>query len=232
MEEVSGVDLDWFWRGWFYSTDHVDISLDRVIEGTFDTENPEIENALARAEEAGQPESLTQVSNREAGIETYAERNPEVVDFYSRNDQHTITNRQREAYAATLEELEEWETEILNSNERIYYLDFTNEGGVVMPIILEFTFADGSTDLVRIPAEVWRYDPRHVTWTYMTDREVTQVELDPLWETADADRTDNFYPPRIEPTRLEVYRSSDDNTTMMDDMDLRVTRDSIRTRPQ
>lgn len=232
MEEVSGVDLDWFWRGWFYSTDHVDISLDRVIEGTFDTENPEIENVRARAEEAANPESLTQASNREAGISTYAERNPEVVDFYSRNDQHTVTNRQREAYADTQEELEDWEAEILNSNERIYYLDFTNEGGVVMPIILEFTFADGSTEMVRIPAEVWRYDPHHVTWTYMTGREVTQVELDPLWETADADRTDNFFPPRIEPTRLEVYRSEDDNETMMDDMDVRVTRESVRTRPQ
>jgi hypothetical protein len=232
MEEVSGVDLDWFWRGWFYSTDHVDISLDRVIEGSFDTENPEIENARERAEEAERPESLTQVSNREAGIATYAERNPEVVEFYSQNDRHTITNRQRETYETLQEGLEEWEAEILESDERIYYLDFTNEGGVVMPIILEFTFADGSTEIVRIPAEVWRYDPQHVTWTYMTDREVVQVELDPLWETADADRTDNYYPPRIEPTRLEVYRSSSDNDTMMDDMDLRVTRDSVRTRPQ
>ena len=65
-----------------------------------------------------------------------------------------------------------------------------------------------------------------------TDREVVSVELDPLHETADADRSDNFFPPRIEPTRLEVYRSSSDNDTMMDDMDQRVTRDSIRTRPQ
>ena len=232
MEEVSGVDLDWFWRGWFYSTDHVDISLDRVIEGTLDTENPEIENARERSILAERPESLTQVANREAGISTYASRNPEVIDFYSRNDQQTVTNRQREAYERLRGELEDYEAEILASDTRVYYLDFTNEGGVVMPIILEFTFADGSTEIVRIPAEVWRYDPREVTWTYVTDREVVQVELDPLWETADADRTDNYYPPRIEPTRLEVYRSSSNNSTMMDDMDLRVSRDSVRTRPQ
>ena len=105
--------------------------------------------------------------------------------------------------------------------------NFTNEGGVVMPIILEFTFADGTTDLVRIPAEVWRYDPRNVTWTYVTDRQVVSVELDPLRETADADRTDNYYPPRIEPTRLELYRSSSNPSSMMDDMDQRVTHAAI-----
>lgn len=232
MEEVSGVDLDWFWRGWFYSTDHVDISLDRVIEGTINTEDPVIENARERDADDADPESLTQANNRESGIATYASRNPEVVDFYSRNDAHTVTNRQREAYDDLREELEDWEAEILDGEARIYYLDFTNEGGVVMPIILEFTFADGSTEMVRIPAEIWRYNPDHVTWTYMTDREVVSVELDPLHEIADADRSDNFFPPRIEPTRLEVYRSSSDNQTMMDDMDQRVTRDGIRTRPQ
>ncbi len=233
MEEVSGVDLDWYWRGWFYSTDHVDISLDRVFEGSFNTENPEIENALAAAEADAAPESLTQASNRDAGLSTYASRNPEVIDFYSRTDANAVTNRQREAYERLQGELDEWEAAILNSDERIYYLDFTNEGGVVMPIILEFTFADGGTEMVRIPAEVWRYDPDHVTWTYMTDREVVSVELDPLWETADADRTDNYFPPRIEPTRLEVYRSSNSaSSNMMGDMDQRVSRDSVRTRPQ
>ena len=232
MEEVSGVDLDWFWRGWFYSTDHVDISLDRVIEGNFNTENPEIENMLARAQAANDPESLTQASNRADGISTYASRNPEVLDYYSENDSFTVTNREREAYESLREELEDWEAEILDSGDRVYYLDFTNEGGVVMPIILEFTFADGSTDLVRIPAEVWRYDPHSVTWTYLTDRQVVSVELDPLWETADADRTDNYFPPRIEPTRLELYRSSSSPSSMMADQDLRVTRDSVRTRPQ
>ena len=203
-----------------------------MIEGTFNTENPEIENARERAEDDAGPESLTQAGNREAGIAYYEARNPEVVDFYSRNDEHTVTNREREAYDSFREELEDWEAAIVDSDERIYYLDFTNQGGVVMPIILEFTFADGGTEIVRIPAEVWRYNPDNVTWTYMTDREVVSVELDPLHETADADRSDNFFPPRIEPTRLEVYRSSSDNDTMMDDMDQRVTRDSIRTRPQ
>jgi hypothetical protein len=233
MEEVSGVDLDWFWRGWFYSTDHVDISLDRVVEGTYSTEDPQIENARDRAEHAANPESLTQVRNRAEGIETYADNNSEVVDFYSRNDQFTVTNRDTEGYESTVEDLEDWQSDILDSDERIYYLDFTNEGGVVMPIILEFTFANGSTEIVRIPAEVWRYNPDHVTWTYYSDREVVSVELDPLWETADSDRSDNYFPPRIEPSRLELYRSdSGAATNRMGDMDLQVSRDSVTTTDQ
>lgn len=232
MEEVSGVDLDWFWRGWFYSTDHVDISLDRVIEGSLNTHDPAVENARERGEIAELPESITQRRNREAGLTTYASRNPEVVDFYSANDAQTVTARQREAAATYRTELEPWEAAILASGERVYYLDFTNQGGVVMPIILEFTFADGGTEMVRIPAEVWRYDPRNVTWSYLTTREVVSVELDPLLETADADRSDNYFPPRIEPTRLELYRAETPASNMMADQDRRVTRESIQSRPE
>jgi aminopeptidase N len=232
MEEVSGVDLDWFWRGWFYSTDHVDISIDRVIEGTLNTENPEIENALEAQIEAERAESLTQVRNRENGLSTYADSNPEVIEFYSRTDRHAVTNRQREAYERFRDGLEEYEEEIIDRGDRFYYVDLSNQGGVVMPVILEFTFANGETDLVRIPAEIWRYNPVNTTWVYRTQREVVSVELDPLWETADADRTDNYYPPRIEPTRLEMYRSSSSTSNMMDDMDRRVTRDDIQDRPE
>ena len=232
MEEVSGVDLDWFWRGWFYSTDHVDIAITSVFEGTIDTENPQVENARRRAEDRADPESLTQVRNREEGLATYAERNPEVLDFYSANDPFTTTNRERERYDRTVEGLEPWQREQLEYDGHIYYLTFENQGGVVMPIILEFTFDDGSTEMVRIPAEIWRYNPETVTWSYMSERQVTQVELDPLWETADVDRSDNYFPPRIEPSRIEIYRSSGDNSNMMGDLDQRVSRDSIQPRQE
>ncbi|MHA6288608.1 M1 family metallopeptidase [Maricaulis sp. CAU 1757] len=232
MEEVSGVDLDWFWRGWFYSTDHVDIALDRVIVGEFNTENPEIENARSRAEAEALPESRTQLANRREGLSTYADSNPEVIDFYSRNDTHTVTNRQREAYESGREEMEDWQAEILDSDFKVYYFDFSNRGGVVMPIILRLSFANGSEEIVRIPAEVWRYNPDQVTWTYTDERSLTAVELDPFHEIADADRSNNHFPPRIEPSRLDVYRSSRDNSNMMDDMDLRVSRDSVETRSE
>ncbi|WP_412546018.1 M1 family metallopeptidase [Maricaulis sp. MIT060901] len=233
MEEVSGIDLDWFWRGWFYSTDHVDISIDNVTEGMFNTENPEIENALDRASDESRGESRTQAYNMAEGIRFYADDNPEVVDFYSSRDVHTVTNREREAYERFRDGLEDYERDILDSGDRIYYIELSNLGGVVMPVILEFTFANGNTETVRIPAEVWRYDPANITWSYITDQEVVSVELDPLFETADADRSNNHYPPRIEPTRLELYRSGQGSrSNMMSDMDLRVSRDSIETREE
>ncbi|MBO6846531.1 MAG: M1 family metallopeptidase [Maricaulis sp.] len=233
MEEVSGMDLDWFWRGWFYSTDHVDISIDNVTEGTFNTQDPEIENARERALDAERGESRTQAHNIAEGIRFYSDDNPEVVDFYSTRDRHTVTNRERETYERFRDGLEDYEREILDSGDRIYYIELSNQGGLVMPVILEFTFANGETELVRIPAEVWRYNPANITWSYITDRQVVSVELDPLYETADADRTDNHYPPRIEPTRLELYRSGQGSSSnMMSDLDRRVTRDSIRTRSE
>lgn len=229
MEEVSGVDLDWFWRGWFYSTDHVDIAIDAVTEGTVNTEDPEIENLRERAEFE---RSLTERRNLEAGLEYYETLNPETQDFYSANDPYTVTVRERETYEEMRGELEPFEAEALDYEGYVYFLQFSNEGGVVMPIILEMTFEDGTTEQVRIPAEIWRYDPNQITWTYLSEKPLTQVELDPDLETADADRSDNFFPRRIEPSRLEVYRGGEAAENMMEEMDLMITRDSLEPRPQ
>ena len=233
MEESSGVDLDWFWRGWFYSTDHVDIAITSVTEGTVNTENPEIENPLDRQREADGANSTTLQNNIDEGLAFYEAENPEVQDFYSANDPHVITNRQREAYEELRNgDLPQHEADALDYDGYVYFVNLENQGGVVMPVILEFTFADGSTDEVRIPAEIWRFNPDSAIWRYISDKQVVSVELDPHLETADADRTDNYYPAQIQPSRLEVYRDTSRSSSLMDDMDLRVERDSIRTRDQ
>ena len=233
MEESSGVDLDWFWRGWFYSTDHVDIAITSVTEGTVNTENPEIENDLERQREADASNSTTLQNNIDEGIVFYEDENPETQDFYSANDPHIVTNRQREAYESLRDsDLPEHEVAALDFDGYVYFVNLENQGGVVMPVILEFTFADGGTDEVRIPAEIWRFNPDSAIWRYITDKQVVSVELDPHLETADADRTDNYYPPQIQPSRLEVYRNTSSPSSLMDDMDLRVERDSIQTRDQ
>ena len=233
MEESSGVDLDWFWRGWFYSTDHVDIAITSVTEGTVNTEDPEIENALDRQRDADTSNSTTLQNNIEEGLAFYENENPEVQDFYSANDPHVVTNRQREAYEGLRDgDLPEHEAAALDYDGYVYFVNLENQGGVVMPVILEFSFADGSTDEVRIPAEIWRFNPDSAIWRYITDKQVVSVELDPHLETADADRTDNYYPPQIQPSRLEVYRNTSSPSSLMDDMDLRVERDSIQTRDQ
>jgi len=140
MEEASGIDLDWFWRGWFYTTDHVDIALDSIYEMTMDTENPDIDFARQREIEKALPPSVFVEANRDAGMQTWVERNLDVRDFYDENDQFTVTNVERNRYNNFLNGLEGWERETLDraidENLNYYILEFSNVGGLVMPIIL------------------------------------------------------------------------------------------------
>lgn len=211
MEEASGIDLDWFWRGWFYTTDHVDIALNRVYEMRLDTENPDIDYARQREIEKALPPSVLVERNRAEGLQTWVERNPDVRDFYDDNDQFTVTNVERNRYNTFLEGLEDWERAVLDravSEDRNYYiLEFANEGGLVMPIILEVAYADGSKEELRLPAEIWRRSPHQVKKLLVTDKQVTSVVVDPLQETADVNIENNFYPRRIIPSRIESFKA-------------------------
>ena len=212
MEEASGIDLDWFWRGWFYTTDHVDISLERVYQMEMNTENPDIDFAREREDDKAFSPSLFSERNRDAGMRTWVERNTDVRDFYDENDEFTVTNKERNAYNSFLEGLEDWEREVLDkavSEERNYYLvEFANKGGLVMPIILDVEYADGAAEQIRYPAEIWRKSPKMVKKLLVTEREIVSLTIDSGMETADADIENNFYPRRLVPSRIESFKSS------------------------
>ena len=212
MEEASGIDLDWFWRGWFYTTDHVDISLERVYQMQMNTENPDIDFAREREDDKAFSPSLFSERNRAAGMRTWVERNPDVRDFYDENDEFTVTNKERNAYNSFLEGLEDWERETLDkavNEDRNYYLvEFANKGGLVMPIILDIEYADGVTEQIRYPAEIWRRSPKAVKKLIVTEREIVSLTIDPHMETADADIENNFYPRRLVPSRIESFKAS------------------------
>jgi len=212
MEEASGVDLDWFWRGWFYTTDHVDISLDRVHKLRLDTRDPDIDFDRRHQEEMDKPPSITVERNRQER-ELWTEGNPDVTDFYDENDRFTVTNEDRNAYREWLAGLEDWEREAMEravAEDRNYYvLEFSNLGGLVMPIILKLTYADDSTEMLRIPAEIWRRTPKQVSKLIVTDKALEQVVVDPLLETADVDVENNHYPRRIVQSRLEAFKEEE-----------------------
>lgn len=212
MEEASGVDLDWFWRGWFYSTDHVDISLDRVYQMRLDTENPDIDFQRLREAEEAKPASVFVERNKAEGKRSWVDINPNVRDFYDDNDYFTVTNKDRNAYQSYLEGLDDWERAVLDraleEDHNYYVLDFSNVGGLVMPIILKIEYVDGSSEELRIPAEIWRRDPQFVSKLVVTEKEVTSIVVDPKWETADVDIENNYYPRRIIPSRIETFKSS------------------------
>ena len=97
----------------------------------------------------------------------------------------------------------------MSDGNNYYELQFSNIGGLVMPIILEFEYTDGSKEVVRIPAEIWVQNSESITKVFILDKEVARVTLDPLLETADVDRNNNYWPPRMEPTRFELYKAKD-----------------------
>ncbi len=228
MEDASGVDLDWFWRGWFYSTDHVDIAIADVREYQISNPDPDVEYAERRTlDEDVHPEALTYARNREEGRETYVERNPGLSDFYNDNDAFTVSNADRNAFAAAMAGegaagLANWERTALEraveAGEYVYFVDFANEGGLVMPLPLEITFEDGETEFRMLPAEIWRRNHREVTRLFIEPRRIVSIELDPRREIADADLSDNHFPRQITRSRLEVYRETSTERNLMRDM--------------
>lgn len=204
------MDLDWFWRGWFYTTDHVDLSIDRIWKLRLDTKDPDIDFERRRQEEKDKPYSLIVERNR-AERPLWIEENPDIRDFYDENDRFTVTNKERNEYREFLQELEDSEKAALEravaEDKHYYVLEFSNLGGLVMPLLLQLTYAEGDSEMMRIPAEIWRRDFRSVKKLIVTDRELKQVVIDPRWETADVDTENNHYPRRIIPSRIETFKS-------------------------
>ncbi len=205
MEDASGVDLDWFWRGWFYTTDAVDISIDNITEYTISSKNPETEKALKKALADSEPVFLGELRDR---IESKRlSRNPELKDFYNEHDDYTVTNKDRNKYNETMETLEPWEKLLLDSKKHLYLVDFSNLGGLVMPLILEIELKSGAKTIERIPAEIWRYSPKKITKLIVTDEPIVALTQDPYWETADIDMSNNSWPRKLVPSRLELFKT-------------------------
>ena len=213
MEEASGVDLDWFWRGWFYTTDHVDISLDSIYSLRIDTANPDIDFDRQRQEAKDEPISLFVERNRELGLIPRVETNTYTPDFHDDNDRFTVTNKDRNSYQGFLDGLDDWEREAferaVEEDKNYYILQFSNLGGLVSPILLQLNYVDGTSEEMNIPAEIWRRTPEQVHKLLVLDKELEGVVVDHLWETADVDIENNFYPRRIIPSRIEAYQDKE-----------------------
>ncbi len=209
MEDASGVDLDWFWRGWFYTTDHCDISLDAVKWYQMSTKNPSVEMPLAKKQDEEKEKYISDIRNDEA-FQSVVEKDAKTRDFYNNEyDPFKWTILDTEEYDRYMNRLDEKEKKIIEEGLNYYQVDLSSPGGLVMPVILEFEYADGSKETHRIPAEIWRKGDKEVSKVFMTKKEVVRIVLDPLLETADIDRNNNYWPAKVEPTRFELYKGSD-----------------------
>ncbi len=206
MEDASGIDLDWFWRGWFYSTEAVDIGIEDVQWMRLDTKDPLAENQFTREQQEKSPRYISSIRNAESIEKTQDEIDPAIRDFYSEYDPLEVTVLDKEAYQRYYNSLSEEEKALLQSGKNYYEITFRNHGGLVMPIILRMEMTDGIEEIKRIPAEIWRYNSEQVSKIFVTDKEVVQIELDPYVETADIDRENNYFPRKAQPSRFELFR--------------------------
>ena len=199
MEDASGEDLDWFWRGWFYGTDPVDIAIDKVTVAT-----PNLDATPSPAEyqyTVDEPllnefEDISKVRNKEdKNISFYADKNKEVQDFYyryARGQEKVDTSKSVTIKDDRFEKLSDKEKQKLK-DITAYQIDFLNKGGMVMPIILEFTFEDGTRITDKLAAQIWRHNEQKVSKTYYFDKKLKSIQLDPMRETADIDTSNNYW---------------------------------------
>ena len=206
MEDASGVDLDWFWRGWFYTNDHVDLALGTVKHFKADPKDPTKQEEIARANKAEERRNISSIRNEKEIKQTYNEKDPSLDDYYTTYDRLAKDAIDREEYQKSIEGMSEEEKALLNSDKNYYEVEIKRIGGLVMPVILEFEYVDGTTEVKRLPAEIWKFGQDEITKVFPTDKEVKNIVLDPFLETADVDTNNNYYPPRQATSRFETFK--------------------------
>jgi hypothetical protein len=208
MEDASGIDLDWFWRGWFFGTDHVDLALDNVKWYKINTQEPELAKMIERRKANRQKARyITNIRNKEAIEKTAVEKDPSLRDFYDRNDpMGVITPQDKNAYEKYMQSLTEDEKQLLESGCNYYEITLSNMGGLVMPVILKFEYTDGSEEVVRIPVQIWRRHNDHASKVFFTEKEIRHVTLDPFLETADVNTSNNHWTVQDEPSYFKLKK--------------------------
>ena len=208
MEDASGVDLDWFWKGWFYSTEATNQELSTVEWFAIDAQNPEINKDNQRKTANEKRETVARQRDKTFIKESVVEKNPDMKDFYNSYDSYKITEADKKKYDAYLSSLTPEEKALVESGINFYTLKVKNKGGLPMPVIVKMKFEDGTDSLARFPAEIWRLNDKDISKVITTKKKVIQWTLDPFRETADIDESDNSFPRQpAQPTRFQLFKS-------------------------
>jgi len=212
MEDASGVDLDWFWRGWFYTTDHTDLSVENVRQYLLETGDPYVDKVRRKKERDEEPESLSDIRNQKLPKRT--DKFPELKDFYNEFDDLDVTDADRKKFEDHLKELKADEKKLLETQNYFYLIDLKNLGGLVMPVILKLTFEDDSSEMLRIPAEIWRLNNQSVSKLILTEKPLKSLKLDPHRETADTQLSNNEFPRTISKSYFQLEKSKKSKNEM------------------
>ena len=206
MEDASAVDLDWFWRGWFYTTEHCDMNLKSVREFTINGHDPKVEKALLKAKADAQPADISLTRDKQEGIVPIVDQYPVTRDKYNDDNPYAVSAEDEKKYEEYKKNLTPEEQKLLNETNYFYELTVENVGGLLMPVIFEFTFEDGTKQIERIPAEIWKMSEATASKVFRFGKKVTNIALDPLLETADVELNNNFWPTRNVPSQFELFR--------------------------
>jgi len=196
LEDASAVDLDWFWRGWFYTTDVCDQSLDEVKWFKVRTPQTDLESKSKNVKKGDLAANAA-----DAKKNPFA-NGPEYFTVLPTDERMYSDFRSRVDDKAIIGKLE---------NKNIYEVTLSNKGGLVMPVLIEWTFKDGSKEIERMPAEIWRGNETNIKKVFVKEKEVASVALDPLNETTDVNGTDNVFPRVEAPSKFEEMKKKGTN---------------------
>ncbi|MCC1483949.1 M1 family metallopeptidase [Winogradskyella immobilis] len=199
MEDASAVDLDWFWRGWFYTTDYTDIAVSEVKKFAITTTPSEDGKRMADRFRLD-PKSL--VYFVEEGKDGYdeASKNANGLEGLPTVKEYIMDN-------FTAEERKD-----LKSPKYFYQVTFEKPGGLVMPLIVQYEYADGTKEKITYPAQIWRLNDNRASKSIASEKEIVSITVDPDLETADVDVTNNSWPKEVKQSDFDAFknRSKDD----------------------
>lgn len=209
MEDASGLDLDWFWRGWFFDIEPVDISLDSVKTYQLnrkDTVPVNIDTTLIKPNYRDKFIHITRLRNKQSGMKFLVDTDTSLRDFYYYYDPEKDSSFTFiENYYENYEPLSETDFKKYE-NKFIYELFFSNKGGLVMPLIIQWNYTDGTSEIDRISAYVWRKNEQIVVKTFIKNKPVASIQLDPFRETADIDEKNNTWPQVEIKSRIDLFK--------------------------
>lgn len=184
MEDASAVDLDWFWRGWFYSTDFTDMGIKDVKQFYVIEQDPKEaqQQFNRRGRKIGDGQSMLKMV-----LEASTDFKPELKNGFDASKVQALTDYLNKNYSSE-------EISTLKSPKFFYEVEFDKPGGLIMPIIVELQFEDGTSETKVFPAQIWRKNNNTAKKVFATEKKVVKIQLDPKLETADIDVTNNFWP--------------------------------------
>ena len=190
MEDASAVDLDWFWKGWFYTTDYVDIEVANVRWFKVAADEKSFENRAQAAK----------IDNKNV------DEDGNNIDFSGGFEQVKLYDTESSQYREFMNKVDDDAIRKLNANRNLYEITLKNKGGLVMPVIIEWTYKDGTKEIEKLPAEIWRKNEMQITKVFAKDKEVVNITIDPNLETADVKTNNNYFPKRDVQSKFEKFK--------------------------